>query len=121
MRFIYILIAVSCACAGLSQAESIEGKDLSDAEDIVQDMSTKLNRGIFNILTGWMEIPRQMIKSGKETGWWAVVPVGIPAGALMTVVRTGVGIFETGLFFVPIDDTYDPLLDPPFVWQKASE
>jgi putative exosortase-associated protein (TIGR04073 family) len=116
--FIIFLLAVS---ASVLRAETVAGHEMSDAEGIVQDMSLKLNRGVFNVLTGWGEIPRQMIISGKDRGWWAVLPVGIPAGALMTVIRTATGVFETGSFFIPINDTYGPLLDPAFVWQKQRE
>jgi len=116
--FIIFLLALSTTAL---HAETVAGHDLSNAEGLVQDMSLKLNRGVFNILTGWGEIPRQMIVSGKERGWWAVLPVGIPAGALMTVVRTATGVFETGTFFIPINDSYGPLIDPAFVWQKSRE
>lgn len=112
-----ILLFVVCSAA---PAEIIAGNQLSDAEEIVQDMSSKLTRGVVNILTGWGEIPRQMIKSGRDKGGWAVVPVGLPAGAIMTVVRTAAGVFETAFFFAPIDDSYGPLIDPGFVWQKSS-
>ena len=119
MRFLVILLMVLCATAVL-RAETVAGHDLSNAEDVVQDMSSKLTRGVFNILTGWGEIPRQMIVSGRDKGWWAVLPVGIPAGAIMTVVRTGTGAFETVTFFVPINDSYGPIIDPAFVWQKSN-
>ncbi len=109
MRFILILLLVMCTT--VLRAETV------GAEDIVQDMSSKLCRGVFNGLTGWGEIPRQMIISGRDKGWWAVLPVGIPAGAIMTVVRTGVGVFEAGTFFIPINDSYGPIIDPAFVWQ----
>ena len=115
MRFFIILLLV--VSASVSRAETVAGHDLSSAEGLVQDMSLKLNRGVFNVLTGWGEIPRQMIIAGKDRGGWAVLPVGIPAGALMTVVRTATGVFETGTFFIPINDSYGPLMDPAFVWQ----
>jgi putative exosortase-associated protein (TIGR04073 family) len=117
MRFLFVLLVVFCT-AGALCADVVAGHELSDAEGLVQDMSSKLNRGIFNILTGWGEIPRQMIVSGCDKGWWAVLPVGIPAGAIMTVVRTATGVFETATFIVPISDTYGPIMDPAFVWQK---
>lgn len=116
MRWLLVLLLSLCT-AGTLRAETVAGHDLSDAEDLVQDMSSKLDRGVVNILTGWGEIPRQMIISGRDKGWWAVLPVGIPAGAIMTVVRTGTGVFETALFFIPINDSYGPLIDPAFVWQ----
>lgn len=117
MRFLAVLMAVTFLFSVSSRAETVAGNKLSESEEIVQDMSSKLCRGVFNVLTGWGEIPRQMIKSGKDKGWWAVLPIGIPAGAIMTVVRTGVGAFETLTFIVPIDDSYGPIIDPAFVWQ----
>lgn len=119
MRFLTVLMAVTFLFSVGSRAETVAGHKLSESEEIVQDMSAKLCRGVFNVLTGWGEIPRQMIKSGRDKGWWAVLPVGIPAGAIMTVVRTGTGAFETLTFIAPIDDSYGPIIDPAFVWQKA--
>ena len=121
MRFISVLTVALFLGVQCVQAEQVAGHQLSEAEEIVQDMSSKLCRGVFNVLTGWGEIPRQMIKSGKDKGWWAVLPIGVPAGAFMTVVRTGVGAFETVTFIVPVDDSYGPIIDPAFVWQAAEE
>lgn len=119
MRYFIMMLIFMCAATAL-RAEPVAGHELSHAEGVVQDMSTKLNRGLCNILTGWGEIPRQMIVSGCDKGGWAVLPVGLPAGAIMTVVRTGVGVFETVFFCVPIDDSYGPIIDPAFVWQKCN-
>lgn len=121
MRFLTVMTVVLLISSAVSQAETVAGHKLAESEEIVQDMSSKLCRGVFNVLTGWGEVPRQMIKSGKEKGWWAAIPIGIPAGAMMTVVRTGTGAFETLTFIAPISDSYGPIIDPAFVWQKAKE
>ncbi|MBI9020718.1 MAG: exosortase system-associated protein, TIGR04073 family [Verrucomicrobia bacterium] len=113
MRILTVLFVVLFVSTGSLRAENAP----SYAEDVVQDMSSKLNRGVWNVLTGWGEIPRQMIKSGHDKGWWAVIPVGIPAGVIMGVGRTGVGVFEAVTFFIPIHESYDPVLEPAFVWQ----
>ncbi len=113
MRISAILLVILFMSAGSLHAENAP----SYAEDVVQDMSAKLNRGVVNVFTGWIEIPRQMIKTGHDKSGWAVIPVGIPAGAIMTVARTGVGLFEAVFFFVPINDSYGPILEPAFVWQ----
>jgi len=117
MRFLTILFMVVVMTTGGLRAEISARKTDALAEDVVQDMSSKLNRGVINTFTGWGELPRQMIKSGHDKGWWAVIPVGVPAGFIMSVTRTGVAVFETVFFFVPIDDSYGPILDPAFVWQ----
>jgi putative exosortase-associated protein (TIGR04073 family) len=121
MRYSSVLLVFVCLIVALSAGQTFAQSPAVPAEDTVQDMSSKLSRGVFNILTGWGELPRQMVISGKEKGWWAPVVIGIPAGAIMTVVRTGTGVFETACFYIPINDSYGPMLDPAFVWQKAAE
>ncbi len=111
MRSVAVLLMVLFISAGSAVAEEVL------AEDVIQEMSTKLNRGLMNTMTGWVELPRQIIKSGHEKSWWVALPVGIPAGAMMAVGRTGVGVFEALLFIVPIDNSYDPILEPAYVWQ----
>jgi putative exosortase-associated protein (TIGR04073 family) len=118
MRISFILLLILLTSAGAVRGAAT-ANELTHTEETIQAMSSKLNRGVVNILTGWGEIPRQMAISGCDKGWWAVLPVGIPAGVIMTVVRTGVGLFETGLFFVPINDSYGPIIEPAFVWQKC--
>lgn len=118
MRLSFLLLILMLAAAGELRGETAAGHDLSNAEELAQDMSSKLSRGVANILTGWGEIPRQMIKSGRDKGWWAVVPVGLPSGAIMTVVRTATGAFETAFFFAPIRDSYAPIIEPAFVWER---
>jgi putative exosortase-associated protein (TIGR04073 family) len=120
MRFLFVLLVCFCT-AGALHAETAAEQELYHTESVVQDMSAKLCRGVFNVLTGWMEVPRQLIVSGKERGWWAVLPVGIPAGAIMTVARTGTGAFEIVTFYVPFYDSYGPIMDPAFVWQRSSK
>lgn len=111
MKFFAVLLMVLFISTGVAFAED------ELAEDVVQEMSTKLNRGILNILTGWVEVPRQILKAGHDKAWWAAVPVGLPSGAMMALGRTGVGAFETVFFFVPIGEDYDAILEPAYVWQ----
>ena len=117
MRLPLILLTSLFLMSGTLRSEIVAGHELSHAEDLVQEMATKLNRGVVNILTGWGEIPRQMILSGRNRGGWVVLPIGLPAGVIMTVVRTGVGAFETVLFFAPIKDSYGPIIVPAYVWE----
>jgi len=113
-----LLFAAGAAFTDISPAnDMIADDDLAHAEEITQAMSRKLVRGVTNIATGWGELPRQMIKAGHDQRWYLSIPVGIPSGLLMTVVRTGIGVVETALFFAPFDGSYDPILEPPFVWQ----
>lgn len=121
MRFLFVWILAGFLTAGPLFAESAAEQDLYHTESVVQEMSAKLCRGVFNVLTGWGEIPRQMIVSGQDRGWWAVLPVGIPAGAIMTVARTGTGAFEVVTFCVPLYDSYAPIMNPAFVWQKSTK
>jgi len=80
-------------------------------------ISRKSCRGLTNVLTGWGEIPRQIIRSYGTDGPLLFLPLGLCKGAIMTLARTGVGVFEFILPFDAATGNYDPILLPPYVWQ----
>ena len=75
----------------------------------------KLGRGLINTATGCGEYPRQIMETSKEHN----VPLGISWGQAkgigMSVVRTGVGCYDTGTFYLPPYDR--PVLDPEHLFQ----
>lgn len=83
--------------------------------EICSGASTKLVRGITNIVTCPAEIPKQIIRHARTDGTMGGV-IGFFAGIEMTVYRAVTGAVETVLFPVPDPGFYDPLTDPPFVW-----
>ena len=114
-------LIISCLMfSGTSGATGYRNIDDASPQDIVEGMATKGVRGVANILTGWVEIPKQIYVTGKETGWLRGSIIGPLKGIGMTVVRTVSGAGELLTFFVAYPGFYDPWFEPRFVWMKES-
>ena len=82
-----------------------------------QDPAKKLGRGIANILTGWVEIPKHIYNTSIETNPLVGLTVGTAKGIGMSIVRTGAGVYEVITFPFPLPEDYMPILEPEFVFQ----
>ena len=69
----------------------------------------KLGKGINNLVTGWLELPRQITISCKEEGINGLT-YGFVNGLAYTIVRTVAGGIDAALFIVPPYDK--PLIEP---------
>jgi putative exosortase-associated protein (TIGR04073 family) len=94
---------------------TIEG---SSPQEVIDGMATKLVRGTANVLTGWMEFPKQIYLTFKEDGIAKGIFVGPVKGVGMLLVRTASGAGEMATFFVAYPGFYDPYFDPSYVWEK---
>ena len=81
-----------------------------------QDPAKKLGRGLANILTGWIELPKNIYDTSVEDNPLAGLTIGLAKGIGMTIVRTGAGIYEVVTFPFPIPDDYAPVLEPEFIF-----
>ncbi len=81
----------------------------------------KLGNGLVNVLTGWMEIPNQIIVTYDDTSNIAETAlVGTLKGFIHAVGRTGAGAVDAVFFFIPPYD--QPLVEPlyhPFDSSKS--
>lgn len=74
----------------------------------------KLERGLINSATGWLEIPKNIQTVTEESNAWAGATYGTVKGTGMALVRTGAGAYDTGTFVIP---SYDkPILEPKYVF-----
>lgn len=85
-------------------------------EMIAEKMAVKLTRGIANTLTSIVELPKQTVLTARDMGAAGYV-VGPIKGVGMTLYRGFIGIAEAVFFMVPQPGYYDPMIDPPYVWQ----
>lgn len=113
--FIYALMLIMPVSAAAAGNKTV---DTSSAQEIVDGMATKGVRGAANIVTGWVEIPKQIMVTGEEDGWAKGAVVGPFKGIGMAIVRTACGVGELATFFVAYPGFYDPWLEPRFVWMK---
>ena len=82
-----------------------------------QDAAKKLGRGLANVLTGWLELPKNIYDTSVEDNPLSGMTIGLAMGVGMTIVRTGAGIYETVTFPFPSPEGYAPVLEPEFVFK----
>ncbi|MFH1847476.1 MAG: exosortase system-associated protein, TIGR04073 family [Candidatus Omnitrophota bacterium] len=83
-----------------------------------QDPAKKLGRGVANILTGWVELPKNIYETSVEENMLSGLTMGLAKGVGMTIVRTGAGVYEAVTFPFPIPEDYQPVLEPEFVFSE---
>ena len=70
----------------------------------------KFGRGVSNALFGWLEIPATMNERYEERNTGGSLVAGFAYGIVRGLLRTGVGVYETVTFLVPIPEHYAPIL-----------
>ena len=83
-----------------------------------QDPGKKLIRGLANVLTGWVELPKNIYETSVEDNIFAGLTIGLAKGVGMTIVRTGAGVYETITFPFPVPEDYAPVLEPEFIFSE---
>jgi putative exosortase-associated protein (TIGR04073 family) len=116
--FVVILAVLFIAIPFEATAMSYKNVDTSSPQTIVDGMATKGVRGATNIVTGWIEFPKQIYVTGEEDGWLRGCVIGPFKGIGMTVIRTVSGAGELLTFFLAYPGFYDPWIEPRFVWMK---
>jgi putative exosortase-associated protein (TIGR04073 family) len=104
-----------CAAAFAGNFNTIEN---SSPQEIMNGMGNKAARGIANVATGWLEFPKQIYITSKESGTAKGIFVGPFKGLGMMLIRTLSGAAEFTTFFVSYPGFYSPYFDPAYVWQK---
>ena len=101
-----IVILVGMTHAAPLYAEGMEaGKALS-----------KLARGGINVVTGWVEVPKRINETAKESGMAAGLTWGLLRGLGHGFVRTVAGFYEVFTFPVPAPSGYAPVIQPEYVF-----
>jgi putative exosortase-associated protein (TIGR04073 family) len=83
-----------------------------------QDAGKKLLRGIANVLTGWVEIPKNIYNESVNSNVLVGLTWGTVKGAGWTVVRTVAGAYEVVTFPFPIPEGYSPIVEPEYVFDS---
>ncbi len=66
-----------------------------------QDPSHKMSRGVVNVLTGWLELPKYLQRGKQESNPFTGIAGGLAKGAGLTLLRTGTGLYEALTFPFP--------------------
>jgi len=81
-----------------------------------QGAVTKLGRGLINIVTGWVEIPKRVYETSQTQGAAAGWTWGIVRGVGYGFVRTAAGFYEFFTFPFPAPPGYTPVMEPEYVF-----
>lgn len=89
-------------------------------EAIAEKMAFKLVRGVTNMATAVVEVPKQSYLTVRDRGGVGYV-VGPLKGIGMAFYRFVTGAAETVFFAVPQPGYYDSLIQPEYVWDGWEE
>ena len=89
--------------------------DLYRSKSESANMMHKLGRGIVNVLTGWIEIPKNIAVEWKKTDPFSGFVVGAVKGFGWTWGRTLSGAYDVFTFPLPIPEDYKSLMEPEFI------
>ena len=78
----------------------------------------KLARGAVNIVTGWVELPKQIFNTSVDENVFSGLTVGTAKGIARTVMRTLGGMYEFVTFPFPIPEDYASVIEPEFVFSE---
>ena len=84
------------------------------------DSTTKLGRGLSNIVSFPLEIPEQISRVNNTDGPFAASTVGVLKGLGSAVGRMCVGLYETVTFMSPGTNEYKPILNDPEYFFETS-
>jgi len=71
------------------------------AADYGTQSAGKFSRGIANLATGWLEVPKNISNESRNSNAGVGLTYGTLKGAAHTVGRTLSGAFDTATFFIP--------------------
>ena len=89
--------------------------DLYREKSDVGKMMTKLGRGFVNVLTGWIEIPKNIAETWKETDPFTGFVVGTVKGMGWGWARTCTGFYDITTFLFPVPEDYESLIEPAYI------
>jgi len=117
-------VLVVALLAMIGSATRAGADDVTRKRNDITLMFRKFSRGTVNILTGWVEIPKNMSLRWKETDPFSGMILGGVEGIAWTFARMIGGIYEMISFPFPYPDNYAPLIEPEFIlsplWGEAA-
>ena len=126
----WLLLGLMVWSLGAASAQAEYSEPASGGQDRVDVMMnrynlnpafTKLGRGVSNFFFGWLEIPLNIGKRHTTNDTVGSDLAGAATGCFKGAVRTGVGLYETLTFFVPLPENFEPILPTLEYFQKHTK
>jgi putative exosortase-associated protein (TIGR04073 family) len=89
--------------------------DMSRQNTQADQMMHKLGRGIVNLFTGFVEVPKNIAREWRKTDPFTGLVLGFIKGAGWGLSRTAAGAYEIVTFPLPVPEGYVPLMEPEFI------
>lgn len=87
-----------------------------------QDPIHKMGRGMVNVLTSWIELPKQLHMGSQEANPISGLGWGLVKGTGLMVLRGGVGAYEVLTFPIPYPkdfaSPYEQMELPDYAWEE---
>ena len=120
IRALSFLALVFLVVAGMSgRAYAVDTYVLPEDKDWSVDVFTKLGRGLTNVASSPLEIPKKAYIESSRSDDWIETLARLQAGALIGtgrgVIRAGAGLFDVLTFPFDINE-YQPILEPEYVF-----
>jgi len=103
-HLVTVLAALATLCTALPA--------FAGGPEYLADPDTQLARGIVNVATGWVEVPKQSAIGGRKAGGPGLVG-GFFKGVGLGATRTLVGGYEIATFWAPTH--FEPMMKPATV------
>lgn len=100
------------SCVLLTASLTVSADNTGNQQSYGAQVLDKAAHGLANISTGWLELPKNIYNTSRETNILYGFIGGTGMGVFRTVGRTGVGVFD--LITAPIPT--DSLVRPGYVW-----
>ena len=82
---------------------------------------SKLLRGLTNVVTGWVEIPKRVNETTNQSGALSGFTWGLARGVGYGFIRTAGGVYEVVTFPFPAPPDYRPVMQPPYVFSREPQ
>ncbi|SFW13975.1 exosortase system-associated protein, TIGR04073 family [Nitrosovibrio sp. Nv17] len=82
-----------------------------------EKVGDKLAHGLANTVTGFVEIPKNIINTTNQKGAAYGVPVGLLTGILHSIGRTLTGAVDLVTFVIPTK----PIIYPDYIWKEFNK
>jgi putative exosortase-associated protein (TIGR04073 family) len=79
----------------------------------------KLGRGIINAATCWAEVPGEWAEMSERTDPAVGATLGVVQGAITSIIRCAVGVFDTVTFLIPPYN--NPEMKPEYAIESADQ
>ncbi|MBI3020673.1 MAG: exosortase system-associated protein, TIGR04073 family [Candidatus Omnitrophica bacterium] len=76
----------------------------------------KFLRGMVNVLTGWVELPKRVHETTLRSGAGAGFTYGFVRGLGYGFIRTSGGVYEVITFPFPAPPDYKPVMQPAYIF-----